>query len=100
MIPNVFHFIFGLSDDFGGKPFNLPHYLAIKSSIQVNNPDKVYFYYKHLPQSKWFEKIKDQIELVKVDPPNQIFNNPLYHVAHQADIIRNVKRKRWNLHGY
>ena len=88
MIPNVFHFIFGLNKDFGGKPFNLSHYLAIKSAIQVNKPDKVYFYYKYLPQTKWFKKIQDQIELIKIDPPNHIFNNPLYHVAHQVDIIR------------
>jgi mannosyltransferase OCH1-like enzyme len=88
MIPNVFHFIFGLSEDFGGKPFNLSHYLAIKSSIQINKPDKVYFYYKHLPQTEYFKKIQDKLELVKIDPPTEIFGNLLYHVAHKADIIR------------
>tara|TARA_B100001559_G_scaffold318526_1_gene325876 strand:+ start:3091 stop:3888 length:798 start_codon:yes stop_codon:yes gene_type:complete len=88
MIPNIFHFIFGLSKDFGGKPFNLPHYLALKSAIEVNTPDKVYFYYQHLPETKWFKKIQDKLELVKVDPPTEIFSNPLYHVAHKADIIR------------
>ncbi len=88
MIPNVIHFIFGLNSDFGEKPFNLAHYLAIKSSIEVNNPDKVYFYYQHLPETDWFKKIKDKLELVKVDPPTEIFGNPLYHVAHKADVIR------------
>ena len=31
-IPNVFHFAFEFQSDFGGKPFGLVHYLAIKSA--------------------------------------------------------------------
>jgi hypothetical protein len=36
-IPNVFHFAFGFQSDFGGKPFGLVHYLAIKSACEVNS---------------------------------------------------------------
>ena len=38
---------FGLSEDFGGKPWQLCHYLAVKSALDMNKPDKAYFYYKH-----------------------------------------------------
>ena len=48
MIPNIFHFIFGLTEDFGGKPFNIIHYLAIKSAYDLNNPDSINFYYKYV----------------------------------------------------
>ena len=88
MIPNIFHFIFGLKEDFGGKPFNLSHYIAIKSAIEINQPTKVYFYCTYEPDNEWFEKIRNHIDIIKVDPPTQIFGNKLYHVAHQADVIR------------
>jgi len=88
MIPNVFHFIFGLSKDFGNKPFSLCHYIAIQSAITVNKPDKVYFYYKYKPTGEWFEKIENQLELVKVEPPESIFGNKLHHFAHQTGVMR------------
>lgn len=30
VIPNSFHFIFGLRPDFGGMPFSLVHYVCIR----------------------------------------------------------------------
>ena len=47
MIPNKLHFVFGLSETFGGKPWSLCHYLAVKSAIELNNPEKAYLYYKY-----------------------------------------------------
>lgn len=88
MIPKNFHFIFGLSENFGGKPWSLCHYLSIKSALDVNRVDKANFYYKYKPESEWFERIEDRLNLIKVEPPEEIFGNPLSHVAHQADIIR------------
>jgi hypothetical protein len=87
-IPNIFHFVFGLSEDFGGKPWKLCHYLAIKSALDLNKPDKAYFYYKYKPTGEWFEKIEDKLELVQIEPPQEIFGNPLLHVAHQTGVIR------------
>ena len=88
MVPNIFHFIFGLKEDFGDKPFNLCHYLAIESAIHLNNPDKVYFHYQYEPSGEWFKLIKNKIHLKKVTPPITIFGNPLYHIAHQSDVLR------------
>lgn len=87
-IPNKLHFVFGLSEDFGGKPWSLCHYLAVKSAIELNKPEKAYFYYKFKPTGKWFEMIEDQLDLVQIDPPTEIFGRPLLHVAHQTGVIR------------
>lgn len=88
MIPNIFHFVFGMSPDFGGKPFSLVHYLAIKSAIEVNKPEKVLFHYQYEPSGEWWDKIKPYLTLNKIEAPEEIFGNKLYHVAHKADVIR------------
>jgi hypothetical protein len=88
MIPNQFHFIFGLKEDFGGKPFNILHYLAIKSAYDLNKPDAMYFYYTYEPSGKYWDKAKPYLTLVQVEAPTEIFGNPITHVAHKADIIR------------
>lgn len=87
-IPNKLHFVFGLSEDFGGKSWSLCHYLAVKSAIELNKPEKVYFYYKFKPTGKWFEMIEDQLDLIQIEPPSEIFGRPLLHVAHQTGVIR------------
>ena len=88
MIPNIFHFIFGLREDFGGKPFNICHYLAIESAFKINNPSKIYFYCAYKPEGEWFEKIEERVEVVSVTPPISVFGNTLHHVAHQTDVLR------------
>lgn len=88
MIPGVFHFVFGMAADFGGKPFGLPHYLAVKSAAEVNKPDIIYFHYEFEPSGEWWEKAKPLLTLVKVKAPESIMGNTLYHVAHKADVIR------------
>ena len=67
MIPNKMHFVFGLSEDFGGKPWKLCHYLSVKSAIELNKPEKAYLYYKHKPNGEWFERIENDLDLVKIN---------------------------------
>lgn len=88
MIPNIFHFCYGFAQDFGGKPFSLVHYLAIKSVYETNKPDKIFFHYKYEPEGEWWEKSEKIIEKVYTEPPDEIFGNKLYHVAHKSDIVR------------
>ena len=88
MIPNIFHFVFGLAEDFGGKPFSLCHYLAIKSALENNPGGEARFYYKHKPQGEWFKKIEPSLTLVQIEPPTEIFGRPLLHVAHQTGVVR------------
>ena len=87
MIPNQFHFIFGLKEDFGGKPFNILHYLAIKSAYDLNKPDAIYFYYTYEPSGEYWDKAKPYLTLVQVEAPTEIFGNPITHVAHLLKIM-------------
>jgi len=88
LIPNTFHFCYGFTEDFGGKPFSLVHYLAIKSAYEVNKPNAIYFYYKFMPEGEWWERAKEIITLKHVEPPNEVLGNKLYHVAHKSDVWR------------
>jgi mannosyltransferase OCH1-like enzyme len=88
MIPKIIHFVFGLRPDFGKKPFGLPHYLAIKSASKCNPDYQILFHCHYLPSGEWWDAIKDQLIVVPVEPPTEIFGNPIYHVAHQADVVR------------
>lgn len=89
IIPNIFHFIFGLGPDFGNKEFCLVHYLAVKSAYVINKPKKIYLYYTYEPkQNKWWEKTKELVEMEYITPPDEVYGNKLIHVAHKADVIR------------
>jgi hypothetical protein len=88
MIPNIIHFIFGMAPDFGGKPFSLVNYLAIKSAIAVNKPDAVIFHYEFEPEGSWWEIAKPLLTLNKIKAPESFMGRPLCHVAHKADVVR------------
>lgn len=88
MIPPILHFVFGMAPDFGGKPFSLVHYLAIKSAVELNNPEAAYFHYQYEPQSEYWEKARPLLSLNHVKAPESVFGNKLYHVAHKADVVR------------
>ena len=88
MIPNIFHFVFGMATDFGGRPFSLSHYLAIKSAADVNKPEAIFFHYEFEPTGEWWEKAKPLLTLNKIKAPESFMGRPLYHVAHKADVVR------------
>lgn len=88
MIPNIFHFVFGMAADFGGRPFSLSHYLAIKSAADVNQPQTIFFHYEFEPGGEWWEKAKPLLALNRIKAPERFMGRPLYHVAHKADVVR------------
>ncbi|WP_395734027.1 glycosyltransferase family 32 protein [Prosthecobacter sp.] len=88
MIPNIIHFVFGLSSDFGGRPFSFIHYLAIKTAWECNKPETIFFHYAHEPSGEWWDLAKPFLTLNQIEIPTEIFGNPLMHYAHAADIIR------------
>ena len=87
-IPRVVHFIFGLSADFGGKPFGLVHHVVIKAAIHAIKPDVVYFHHAHEPRGEWWDQTRPLLALRRVKPPNSIFGKPVRRFAHQADVLR------------
>ena len=88
MIPNVIHFCFGLSQDHGGKPFSLVHYLAVRSAVEVNRPEAVRLYYCYEPSGEWWERARPYLDLVPVEPMATLYGVPHPHYAHQADFRR------------
>src|SRR5437773_2136361 len=88
MIPNIFHFVFGMAPDFGGKPFSLAHYISIRSAIELNKPSSTIFHYQYEPTGEWWEKSKPLLRLNKIVAPDSFMGQPLYHVAHKADVVR------------
>ncbi|KAI8060993.1 nucleotide-diphospho-sugar transferase [Gongronella butleri] len=91
-IPKIVHFVYGLK---GPDPqLDLIHYLAIKSAHDIHRPDKILFHYHYLPSGDMFERAKPYLELHQVDLIPTVFDRPLQHFAHQADVIRlNVLNK-------
>lgn len=87
MIPNVIHFI-RFAPDNKKNLFSLVHYLAVKSAAMVNKPDVINFYYDHEPSGEWWERAKPYLNLHQIKPPTEVFGVPLYHSAHQADVVR------------
>jgi hypothetical protein len=94
-IPNNFHFIFGLQKQ--KEPFHLSHYLCLRSCLEVNRPDSVYFYYHYEPYGRYWDLIKNDLTLVKVALTPFVsgyrygFRNRAckkYSYAHHSDFIR------------
>ena len=87
MIPKIVHFCYFWPED------NLPLYvyLAVASAKQCIQPEQIKFYIANgapEPAGVWWQKIRELVTIVRVDPPDQIFGNPLAHVAHQSDVLR------------
>ena len=95
MIPKKIHFVFGLEEGFGGKEFCFAHWAAIKSAKVVNPDYEIHYWYKYLPDNYYFNSLIDDLILHEVEPPEEIFGNRLYHVAHKADVLRLMALKQF-----
>lgn len=74
VVPRIVHFVFGMEPDFGGKPFEYPHYLSMYAAMQELKPVSVMFWHNYLPTSKagtaenwWFERIQKDAVRFGVD---------------------------------
>ncbi|MFA6980162.1 MAG: glycosyltransferase [Ignavibacteriaceae bacterium] len=88
MIPNIIHYIYGLEENFGGKPFSFINYLAVLTASVLNSPQKIYFHYHFEPVGYWWDKAKELLTLKRIEQRNVIFGNKLIHYAHKADVAR------------
>src|SRR5437588_4669094 len=88
MIPKVLHYCFGMSSDFGGKPWSLIHHVCLASAVQRIKPDNVFFYHEYEPTGPWWELSKALVQPVKITAPAEVFGKPLLHVAHKSDLVR------------
>jgi len=94
-IPPILHYVFGMTKDFGNKPFGFIQFVAMNSALENIRPQKIMFWYLFLPSGWWFTKIQEfaakkgvVFELKRAREVNEIFGNKIDHFAHKADIIR------------
>jgi len=99
-IPNVFHFVFGLSRQ--PEPMHVVHYLCLESCRRVYRPDAIHFHYRHEPHGEWWQRIKPYLRLHRVAAERQVADPRRYReteegrfiersgwtYAHEADFIR------------
>ena len=91
MIPNVIHFCFGLAP----RPqFGFLEYLAVRSALEINRPERIYFHYLYESRGPWWEAARPLLALHRVEPPTRIFGRPLWHYAHQCDVLRLLMLQR------
>lgn len=88
------HFIYFYNDK--SKRFaewDLMRYLSVKS-FHVENPDyQINFYTNAEPCGDYWERAKSFVTVHQVEPPTEVFGNPLVHPAHASDIFRIRKLK-------
>lgn len=87
-VPRIVHFIFGLAPDFGGKPFNIMHYIAVRSVAERFKPDEIRFHYRHEPDNEFYRRIRPLLTLCPVADPEHYKGQYIEHFAHRADVIR------------
>jgi hypothetical protein len=67
MIPKTINYIFGLRQDFCGKPFTTFHYLNIVSAWKCNPGYKINVYYYYKPEGWQFEALSTFCNVIKLD---------------------------------
>ena len=85
MIPNIFHFVFGLLPD---PHFGFLEYLAIRSAHEINRPERIFLHYQHECTGPWWEKTKELVTLNRVEAPAEVFGRKINHFAHRGDVLR------------
>lgn len=93
-IPKVFHFVYGIREQ--AEPFPLAFYLAVRSCLEVNDPDAVVVHLVHEPWGRYWDLLRPQIEVAHALPAPEVQRHcynatlvpPRYRYAHHADFIR------------
>lgn len=86
MIPNMFHFVFGMRPD----TFYLYQYLAVASAVYHNKPEQTIIHYAIQPSGEWWDALQSlpSVCFNHIEAPKEIYGNPLCCYAHQSDLVR------------
>lgn len=85
MIPNILHYI-QLSN--GGRSWKFHHYLSVKSAKLRSGVDKIYMWVDEEPTGEWWDLTKPMVEVIKIEPPSEIFGKEITQLAHKSDVLR------------
>jgi hypothetical protein len=93
VIPNRFHFVFGLKPQ--TEPFHLMYYLCLASCLEVNQPESLHFHYENEPYGPWWERIRPRLELHRIQSDALVrdfrYDDPAiapFRYAHLSDFAR------------
>lgn len=85
---HTIHLVFGMTPDFGGKPWSWVHHTAIECAKAANPGAEVWLWYEHEPAGKWWDATAPLVIHRRIKAPNSIHGRPLIHPAHRADVVR------------
>ena len=87
MIPNICHFIAGMSPD---EEFKFVYYVSAISAIKINKPKKVNYFYSFEPHGRWWEELKKikEVEFHQVPLPTHFGAKEIIEPQHRADKLR------------
>jgi hypothetical protein len=88
MIPRILHYCFGMTRDFGGRPWSLMHYVCLRSAVEHLRPARVNFYCQYEPKGPWWALTREFVNVVSIRAPRAVYGNAVLHYAHRADIVR------------
>jgi hypothetical protein len=89
----VYHFIFGLSENFNEKPFSFFHYLNLKSCYLTQNKPTINIHCIYEPTNNvWWNKSKEFVTVIyHTTLPDIVYccnNKNVWRIEHQSDIFR------------
>lgn len=86
MVPRIFHFVF--LSNVEKSELDLFSFVAIKSCLVLNNPQKVILHCNYIPVGKYWERLEKYVTPNIIEVPKEIFGNKIIKFAHAADVIR------------
>jgi Glycosyltransferase sugar-binding region containing DXD motif len=86
MIPKIIHYTWLTPP--GGKEFNMHHMAAVKSAHFFNPDFTIKFHCDQVPTGKYFEEIKNILEINHVETPEEVFGIPIKHMVMKSDVLR------------
>jgi Glycosyltransferase sugar-binding region containing DXD motif len=80
------HFVFGLRDDFGHKPWSLVHHLAVRSAAECNGVIPTVWIHNE-PEGRWWSETRS---IARIDEIGAVWDDARHspHHAHRADFAR------------
>jgi len=89
VVPPIVHYVIGMADG-APKPLHYFQYLAIRSAILNLRPRLILIHHRPgaAPHGPWWDLIEPYVTLSPVEPPEEVFGQPLTHYAHKADVVR------------
>jgi len=86
MIPKIVHFTWLTPPE--GKEFNIHHMASVKSVHHHNPGYKIKIHCDKIPDSVFFDEIKNLVEINIVATPQEVFGIPIKYMVMKSDVLR------------